>query len=223
VIKASNRSRPERDPGSGISAATEESPALRADAERNRERIVAAAQEVFAEWGLNAALEKIARRAGVGIATLYRRFPTRAHLIAASLERKMAEYAAAAERALENPDPWAGFCWLMNKICAMQAADAGLKDLVTMKFPAHSKVEELRNQALRNLETLIWRAQRQGTLRADFASSDVPMLLFANAGIVTATRDNAPETWHRFTAYMIDAFRADSSRSTGGSTPSPVQ
>jgi len=202
-------------PAGGIPAVVADavgSPSLRADAERNRERILAAAQEVFAEWGLNAALEKVARRAGVGIATLYRRFPTRANLIAASFERRMADYAAAAHHALDNPDPWAGFCWLVNKICAMQAADAGLKDLLTMRFPTSSSAEELRKRALEDLEQLIKQAQNQGALRSDFVSSDVPMLLFANAGVVTATRDNAPDTWRRFTAYMIDAFRAEHSR-----------
>jgi AcrR family transcriptional regulator len=194
-----------------------DSPSLRADAERNRERIVAAAQEVFAEWGLNAALEKIARRAGVGIGTLYRRFPTRANLIAASFERKMADYAAAAEHALDNPDPWSGFCWLINKVCAMQATDAGLKDMITMRFPASSSAEELRNRALQSLEKLIQRAQRQGSLRSDFISSDVPMLLFANAGVVTATRDSSPDSWRRFSSYMIDAFRADHSQRQRGS------
>jgi len=60
----------------------------------------------------------------------------------------MADYAAAAEHALDNPDPWTGFCWLINKICAMQAADAGLKDLIAMRVPASSAVDELRNRAL---------------------------------------------------------------------------
>ena len=202
---------------SGSPTGVADSPSLRADAERNRERIVAAAQEVFAEWGLNAALEKIARRAGVGIGTLYRRFPTRANLIAASFERKMADYAAAAEHALDNPDPWSGFCWLINKVCAMQATDAGLKDMITMRFPASSSAEELRNRALQSLEKLIQRAQRQGSLRSDFVSSDVPMLLFANAGVVTATRESSPDAWRRFSSYMIDAFRADHSQRQRGS------
>ncbi len=217
VIKTPKRGRSARSPASAVAASAAGSPSLRADAERNRERIVAAAQEVFAEWGLNAALEKIARRAGVGIGTLYRRFPTRANLIAASFERKMADYAAAAERALDNPDPWAGFCWLIHRICAMQATDAGLKDLITMRFPASSPAEELRDRALQDLEQLIGRAQRQGKLRPDFVATDVPMLLFANAGVVTATRDSAPDTWKRFTAYMIDAFRAEHSECPPGS------
>lgn len=195
--------------GPTIEVNGEGAPTLRADAARNRERIVAAAQEVFAEWGLNAALEKIARRAGVGIATLYRRFPTRANLIAASFERKMAEYVAATDHALDNPDPWAGFCWLVEKLCSMQASDAGLKDLFTMRLPAGSAVEEMRDRALLKQEQLIERAKQQGSLRPDFMPADVPMLLFASAGIVTATRDSAPDTWRRFTDYMIGAFRAD--------------
>ena len=190
MIETSDRGRSAGAPPPAIVAGAEGSPGLRADAD----------------------LEKIARLAGVVIATLYRRFPTRANLIAASFERKMADYAAAAEHALDDPDPWAGFCWLINKFCAMQAADAGLKDLITMRFPAPSPAEELRNRALQNLEQLIGRAQQQGTLRADFVFTDVPMLLFANAGVVTATRDSAPDTWRRFTAYMIDAFRAEHAR-----------
>src|SRR5215468_9862116 len=83
--------------------------ALRADAARNREAIVAAARDVFAAHGLEAPLEEIALRAGVGIATLYRRFPTRAELVAAALVDKVTQYAEAAEQALAIPDPWAGF------------------------------------------------------------------------------------------------------------------
>ena len=91
----------------------------------------------------------------------------------------------------------------------MQAADAGLRDLLTMRFPTSSSAGELQKRALDDLEQLIRRAQNQGDLRSDFVSSDLPMLLFANAGVVSATRDNAPDTWQRFTAYMIDAFRAE--------------
>ena len=80
---------------------------LRADAARNRDAIVAVARDVFAEHGLEAPLEAIAARAGVGIATLYRRFPTREKLVAAALVEKVAEYTEAARQALAAPDPWA--------------------------------------------------------------------------------------------------------------------
>jgi len=84
-------------------------PRLRADAARNRAVIVAVARDVFAEQGLEAPLEAIAARAGVGIATLYRRFPTREKLVAAALTEKVTAYAEAAEQALADADPWAGF------------------------------------------------------------------------------------------------------------------
>ncbi|MCW2527872.1 MAG: transcriptional regulator, TetR family [Pseudonocardiales bacterium] len=184
-------------------------PTLRADAGRNRERILIAAQAVFAERGLDASLEDIARRAGVGIATLYRRFPTRGDLITASFERKMADYTAAVERANEGPDAWAGFCRLMLELCEMQSIDAGLKELLTMNLPASPVVEELKERAGRELETLIGRAQEQGRLRVDFVPTDVVLMLLANAGVVTATHEHAPQGWQRYAAYMIDAVRAE--------------
>ena len=91
-------------------------PVLRADAERNRQRIVEAARALFAERGLNVPLEEIAHHAQVGIATLYRRFPTREDLIAASFEAKMASYTAAVEIALQAPDGWSGFCSFLDAL-----------------------------------------------------------------------------------------------------------
>ena len=105
---------------------------LRADAARNRAAIVAVARDVFAEQGLEAPLEAIAARAGVGIATLYRRFPTREKLVAAALAEKVAQYAEAAEQALAAADPWAGFAGFVQRICELQAGDRGLCDLLSM-------------------------------------------------------------------------------------------
>src|SRR5450759_3121061 len=91
---------------------------LRVDAERNRARIVEAAQAAFAEHGLDVPLEDVAEGAGVGIATLYRRFPTRDDLIAACFERRLADYARQAEEALEAPDGWSGFCACLAPTCS---------------------------------------------------------------------------------------------------------
>src|ERR1700677_3349125 len=90
---------------------------LRVDAARNRAAIIAVARDVFAEQGLEAPLEAIAARAGVGIATLYRRFPTREKLVAAALIGKVAEYAEVAEQALAVADPWDGFAGFVLRIC----------------------------------------------------------------------------------------------------------
>jgi len=179
---------------------------LRADARRNRDRIVEAAREVFAEQGLDASLNEVARRAEVGVATLFRRFPGREELIAATFAAPMGEYAALVETALEDPDPWHGFCEYVRSVCALQAGDRGFTDVLTRSFPTAKEFEAERDQAFRRFTLLISRAQDAGALRRDFVAEDLPMLLMANAGVVTATHDAAPETSPRLVAYMLQAF-----------------
>src|SRR5829696_10260972 len=103
---------PARQPKGGQAADRQ----LRRDAAQNRERIIDAAREVFSEQGLQAPIEEVARRAGVGIATLYRRFPTRPDLITCAFAAKMQDYADATEEALEFADPWKGFCWYVERL-----------------------------------------------------------------------------------------------------------
>jgi AcrR family transcriptional regulator len=182
---------------------------LRADAERNRERILDAAQRMFATDGLDVPLEAIASRAGVGIATLYRRFPTRADLVAATYERSIANYAAVVDAALSETDPWQGFCSMITGLCGLQARDAALKELLTLSFPNSAVVEELKARVLVNLETIIERAKAGGRLRPDFDITDVVLVLFANAGLVTATHRNAPDAWRRLVAYLLQSFSVD--------------
>ncbi|HEY6294616.1 MAG TPA: helix-turn-helix domain-containing protein [Streptosporangiaceae bacterium] len=179
---------------------------LRADAARNRAAILAVARDVFAEQGLEAPLEVIAARAGVGIATLYRRFPTREKLVAAALVEKIAQYAQAAEQALEDPDPWAGFAGFVQRICELQACDRGLGDLLSMTLSAGEQVEQLRRTANDNVITLIERAKANGTLRDDFAGEDLLLLLIATAAVMQVTRADAPDAWRRFVALALDAF-----------------
>jgi AcrR family transcriptional regulator len=196
--------------GSGGPSATGRSRGtLRSDAERNRSRIVVAAGEVFAEHGLEAPLTEVARRAGVGPATLYRRFPTREALIAAVFADPMTAYADAVETALRDADPWRGFCDYLVTICGMQASDRGFTHVLTRTFPKAKAFEAERARAYDGLTELIRRAQAAGGLRADFSPEDVVVLLMANAGVIAATGDAAaPDTWRRFVAYMIQAFHA---------------
>lgn len=185
---------------------------LRADAERNRQRVVEAARVVFAERGLDAPLDAIAERAGVGQATLYRRFPRREDLVVACFAPKLAEYADAVEEALRSPDAWAGFCTYLERICGMQAADQGVQDVLTTTFPTAPEVEAQRAHAFERLTELIRRAQAQGGLRADFVPEDVVLLLLANAGVVRAMRAAAPDAWRRFVGLILDGLRADCAR-----------
>jgi AcrR family transcriptional regulator len=184
---------------------------LRADAARNRAAIVAVARDVFAEQGLEAPLEAIAARAGVGIATLYRRFPTREKLVAAALTEKVAEYAKAAEWALAACDPWAGFAGFVQRICELQAGDRGLSDLLSMTLSADEQVEQLRRTANDRVVTLIERAKAEGTLREDFVGEDLVLLLIATAAVMHVTRTDAPGAWRRFVALALDAFRRQDS------------
>jgi AcrR family transcriptional regulator len=181
---------------------------LRADAKINRDRILEAAAELFAEWGLSVPLEEIASRAGVGVATLYRRFPTRADLAAAAFERNISGYTRAVDRALENPSPWDGFRTLIFELCELQAGDAGLRDLLTTQFPARSDVERRTGEAVEKVRQLIGRAQDEGGLRPDVTAGDVVVMLLANAGVLKATGGTAPGAWRRFAALMVDAFRS---------------
>ena len=186
-----------------------ERPGLRADAARNRDAIIAAARAVFAEHGLSAPLDEIARRAGVGNATLYRRFPTREELVQSALLGPMAEYLAAAEEALADPDPWAGFRDYLLRLCQLQARDRGLADLLvtTVRTPS-GELEQLRGTAFELTRQLIARAQEAGELRADFRHQDLPLLLMANAGLVQRAQSDAPDSWRRVAAFLLDGLQA---------------
>ena len=205
--------RPEPDqPRSPALRADEHGPALRADAERNRSRIIHAARAVFAEKGLDAPLNEVARRAGVGIATLFRRFPARDDLITATFAGKMTAYAGAIDDALADPDPWHGFCAYVGQVCSMQAEDRGFTDVLTVTFPTAKGFEADRNRAAAGFAELIDRAKAAGKLREDFAHQDLVLALMANAGVVNGTGQAAPDAWRRLVAYLLQAFAADAAR-----------
>ena len=193
---------------------------LRADATRNRVAILTAARQVFAEQGLRAPLEEIARRAGVGIATLYRRFPTRERLVAAALIEKLTQFEMAASQALAEPDPWDGFAGLVRRICELQANDRGLSDLLSMTLPASEEVEQLRAEAHAHVAELVARAKAAGRLRPDFVAEDLLLMLIANAAVAHVTGPEAPDAWQRFVGLMLDAFQYTGS---SGLPPAPTK
>jgi AcrR family transcriptional regulator len=194
---------------------------LRADAADNRRRILEAARAVFAERGIDAPLDEIARRAGVGNATLYRRFPTRDLLVAAVFEARVAEYADAATEALGALDPWAGFCQFAERAFAMQAADRGLSDVLTMTTRSTEQLEELRQRAYTDFAELVRRAQAAGDLRADFVPEDFILLVLANQGVLRGTGEAAPLAWQRFLALILDGCRAEGAHALPA--PPPAQ
>ena len=125
---------------------------------------------------------------------------------------KMSAYAAALDDALADDSSWDGFCGYVERICQMQADDRGFADVLTMTFPTAKALEEERNHSAEALTELLDRAKATGRLRPDFAHQGVPLLLMANAGVVTATRDAAPDAWRRLIGYLIQSFAADNAR-----------
>ncbi|ONI91847.1 TetR family transcriptional regulator [Saccharothrix sp. ALI-22-I] len=181
-------------------------PGLRADAGRNRDRILAAARRLYATEGLGVSMASVAREAGVGKATLSRRFATREDLITAVFADRMDAYATATTEALADPDPWHGFTRYIEAVCAMQAADRGFADVLTMTFPAAKALEARRTQSYDGFVELITRTQATGHLRDDFTPEDLVILLMANAGVIAATADDAPDAWRRLVGHILRAY-----------------
>lgn len=188
--------------------------ALRADAARNRELILEAARELFAEDGLDVSLRQIARRAGVGEPTLRRRFATREQLVAEAFEDKVATYADLADEALADPDPANGFRGFLDGVTRMQLVDRGFADVLTMTFPPAMRCEQHRQRSYEAIEQLITKAKDAGALRHDFVAEDLVLVLLAHAGVVGGAGRLAGPFSARLRAYLYDAF---------GLTPAPSE
>ncbi|MEV4314790.1 helix-turn-helix domain-containing protein [Actinocrispum sp. NPDC049592] len=181
---------------------------MRADARQNRDRILEVAQRLFAERGLDVPMAAIARRAGVGIATLYRRFPTREALVTEAFAEQIGHCLSVLDDALADPDPWHGFCTAIETVCAMLSGDRGLSAAFIGAYPHAVDVTGAQERALREFAAVIERAKRAGELRADFAIEDVAMVIMANNGITSDSPETALAASRRLVAYLINSFRA---------------
>ncbi|GAB3249105.1 TetR/AcrR family transcriptional regulator [Kineosporia babensis] len=182
--------------------------ALRTDARRNRERILEAAREAFSSRGIEVPTAAIARRAGVGTATLYRHFPSRASLVTEAFADQMAHCVEVLENALADPDPWHGFCRVIEEVFVMQATDRGFTSAFLAQFPDAVDYEHSHSYAEAGVAELVRRAQETGFLRNDFTPADVTLALLANSGLVAATQDAPVEASRRLAAYFLQAFRS---------------
>jgi AcrR family transcriptional regulator len=181
----------------------------RRDAQRNHELLVEAARELFMEQGVDAPLEEVARRAGLGIGTLYRHFATRDALVEAIVERRMGELLAIAEAALSEPEGWEGLVGLLERTLELQAADRMLKDVLMRYSPETARLESAREEVRRLFEQILVRARDEGTLRRDFALPDLALLLWSFAPVIDATAKVAPNAWRRHLRWLLDGLRAD--------------
>jgi len=192
---------------------------LRADARENRDRILKAARESFAERGIDVPVAAIARRAGVGVATLYRRFPTRDSLVTEAFAEELTHCVSVLDDGLADPDPWRGFCTVIEKVCLMQAADRGFTQAFLTEFPGQADFALERSRAEENLALLVQRAKDAGGLRQDFAPSDVTLLLLANCGVTVGSGEEAARASRRLAGYLLQSFRAD----TAAPLPPPAR
>jgi AcrR family transcriptional regulator len=181
----------------------------RSHARRNHEVLVEKAREVFAERGVDASLEEIARRAGVGIGTLYRHFANRDALVEAVFERRVGDFVAAAEAALAEPDAWRAFVGFLEQTLELQAGDRLLKDVLLRSPPGTGRVEQARQELQRLLTEVLERASEQGYLRPGFTLADLSLLMWSFAPLFEATAEIAPNAWRRHLHWLLDGLRSE--------------
>ena len=189
---------------------------LRADAERNRLRIIAAARDAFAERGFDASLDEVAARAGVGVGTVYRRFPDKDALIEALFEERISDVAEIGRRALRADDPWEGFVSFMTEAMALQARDRGLKQALLSR--GRDRSQRARDTIAPIVAELLARAQRAGAVRSDLTLVDVPLIQLMVSATAEMTREVAPELYRRMLQIVLDGL----STSRSGPTPLPA-
>lgn len=183
----------------------------RADARRNRERVLAAASAAFAEDGFDVGVAEIARRAGVGTGTLFRHFPTKLELeVAVILERATGmREALDLESALADPDPWRAFEGLMTRAVEMTASDRCLGQAIKPELLRDPRLEQLRVEVFSGFEAVLSRGRDAGVIRRDLAAEDLPVLTAAICSTMERFGDSNPELWRRYLGVVLDGVRAN--------------
>jgi AcrR family transcriptional regulator len=175
---------------------------LRADARRNRERILVAARAVFADKGSEAQIDDVAKRAKVGVGTVYRHFPTKEALVDAVVREGFEEIAGYAREALEREEAWEGFEALIWRSAERNAEDRGFCEAIAMTdrrdLAGECGLDTLTQQ-------LLDRAKTQGTVRQDASSQDVALMMCALGAVM---RLDASQAWRRYLTLMLDGLRA---------------
>jgi AcrR family transcriptional regulator len=192
--------------------------AMRRDAVENRERLLAAARELFAEQGFEVTLDDIARHAGVGVGTAYRRFANKGEVLDALFAEQTVEVAAAADASLADPDPWHGLVSYLEKSLALQLRDKGLAQIVSGDRIGVEQHDWNREVMAPKNRALVDRAREAGVLRGDVAGTDLAFIQVGLNAIMSRSRDAHPDLYRRYLHLMLDGLRAE----PGHPTPLPV-
>ncbi len=178
---------------------------LRADARRNRERVLTAARAAFAEHGREAQMDDVARRAGVGVGTVYRHFPTKEALVEALALDLFEGLVRGARAALEIDDPWEAFTQALWAGGSLLSSDRAFTEIAAQTEMPISP--ELQTELNAVFTELVRRAKASGHLRDDVLLDDIPMLM-CGIGAATAKPHQCPDAWRRHLSLVIDGLRA---------------
>ncbi|OBB88500.1 transcriptional regulator [Mycobacterium colombiense] len=187
---------------------------LRKDAERNRQRVIEAARDLFASRGMEATLNDVAHHAGLGVGTVYRRFPTKEELLEAVFEDGMNELTGLAESALRHNNSWDVFVWFVEQMCEITATDRGMREIAFSKAYGGDRVDAARARLVPALSKLVERAQDDGYLRAELSPTDMPIFGLL-AGTVSEYAGHVDgDLWRRYVAILLDGmcYRSDQPR-----------
>jgi AcrR family transcriptional regulator len=187
---------------------------LRADAARNRARILEAARTAFAESGLDVGVEEIARRAGVGKGTLYRRFPTKEALVRAIFDDFLDDVERLVDEVSAMPDPGEAFRYFLGESARRQATNQGFLDVVAMRLGAAALTSEQRRRFITAMGRPLRRAQESGDVRGDLVPEDVQMIFRMLGATTRPASDGTPmdEHWPRYIGLVCDALRPEAAR-----------
>jgi AcrR family transcriptional regulator len=180
---------------------------LRSDAQRNRGRLLASAAEVLREQGLDASLDEISRRAGVGNATLYRHFPSRETLYEAVYLEQVDARRQSFERSLAMSDAWAALSHYFEEACGFFATDQGLADLLNRGMSGSPMLDEMRDTCQSILGELLDRARAHGAVRADIEQTDLMWILTSLQQVVALSEPDHPDAWTRYLALVLRGLR----------------
>lgn len=192
---------------------------LRADAQKNRERILEAASIVFARQGLDASLDAVAAEAGVGVGTVYRRFPERQLLINELFEEKLEKFVALAVECDSFEDPFEGLVRFLAEASRMHGEDVGLRQIMLGPGVTSVMMEKPRQAIAPIIDGMIEKAKTSGDLREDFDVLDVPLIEFMLARLNDITGRVSPDLWERLLTLVIDGLK----QARTDTTPMPVK
>ena len=186
---------------------TERPPALRRDAARNRELLLRTAYELMATRGLDVSHEEIARAAGTGMGTMYRRFPDRQALLDALFAEHIAAVIGFAEQAAERADAWAGLAWFLERQLELEAGNRGLGELLRGRKQSSGLVSRANVRMTPLVADLVARAVAAGQLPPGTTPGDFAAAHLMVGSVLDASRTFAPQLWRRALAVALAGLR----------------